>query len=131
MVLSIAKGAAATSLIPVRTRALLPPRDDLWDALDPALPALQEGDIVAITSKVVAIHQGRCVAADSVADKEELVAREADRWIPKASSKYGITLAIKGGTLIASAGILQAMPAAITCCDRAIRGAPRATLSYV
>jgi F420-0:gamma-glutamyl ligase len=105
MVSSIPEGTAVTSLVPVRTRALLPPHDDLWGALGPALPPLEEGDVVAITSKVVAIHQGRCVAADTVADKEDLVAREADRWIPKASSKYGITLAIKGGTLIASAGI--------------------------
>ena len=101
----MASSNPVTSLIPVKTRALLPPQDDLWDALDPALPQLQDGDVVAITSKVVAIHQGRCVAANSVRDKEELVAREADSWIPKASSKYGITLAIKGGTLIASAGI--------------------------
>jgi len=101
----ISRAAALTSLIPVRTRALVPPQDDLWDALDPALPPLQDGDIVAITSKVVAIHQGRCVAVDAVKDKEELVAREAEAWIPKASSKYGITLAIKGSTLIASAGI--------------------------
>ena len=96
---------AATGLIPVRTRALVPPQDDLWDALDPVLPPLQDGDIVAITSKVVAIHQGRCVAVDAVGDKEELVAREAEAWIPRASSKYRITLAIKGSTLIASAGI--------------------------
>jgi coenzyme F420-0:L-glutamate ligase len=96
---------AATTLIPVRTRPLLPPQDDLWDALDAALPPLHEGDVLAITSKVVAIHQGRCVAAHAVADKEELVAREAEHWLPKASSKYGITLAIKGNTLIASAGI--------------------------
>lgn len=93
------------SLIPVKTRALLPPKDDLWDALDPALPPLQEGDVIAITSKVVAIHQGRCVRADAIADKEELIAAEADRWLPKASSRYGITLAIKDCTLIASAGV--------------------------
>lgn len=96
---------AHTTLIPIPTRPLLPPQDDLWDALDPALPPLIEGDVIAITSKIVAIHQGRCVPVDSVADKEQLVEAEADAWIPKASSKYGITLAIKGGTLIASAGI--------------------------
>jgi F420-0:gamma-glutamyl ligase len=95
----------ATTLIPINTRPLLPPQDDLGDALDPALPRLEEGDILAITSKVVAIHQGRCVPVDAVANKEELVAREAEHWLPKASSKYGITLAIKGSTLIASAGI--------------------------
>jgi dihydrofolate synthase / folylpolyglutamate synthase len=95
----------ATTLIRVRTRPLLPPRDDLWDALDPALPALRNGDVVVITSKVVAIHQGRSIPMAEVADIEELVATEAESWIPKASSRYGITLAIKGGTLIASAGI--------------------------
>lgn len=97
--------ANAVSLIPVKTRPLVPPRDDLWDALGSALPALREGDILAITSKVVAIHQGRCVPIAEVADREELVATEADAWIGRASSRYGITLSIKGSTLVASAGI--------------------------
>jgi len=94
-----------TRLIRVRTRPLLPPRDNLYDALDPALPRLSNGDVIAITSKVVAIHQGRCVPIASVQDKEELVAAEAEAWIPKASSRYGVTLSMKGGTLIAGAGI--------------------------
>lgn len=97
--------ANPTTLIPVRTRPLLPPKDNLWEALDPALPTLHEGDVVAITSKIVAIAQGRCVPTEAVLDKEDLIETEADAWIPKASSKYGITLAIKGGTLVASAGI--------------------------
>ena len=84
---------------------MLAPRDDLFDALDPALPQLVDGDVLVITSKVVAIHQGRCVPMAGVHDKEDLVEAEAEAWIPKASSRYGITLAIKGGTLIASAGI--------------------------
>lgn len=71
MVSAISDSAGVTNLVPVKTRALLPPQDDLWDALDPALPRLQDGDVVAITSKVVAIHQGRCVAADTIADKED------------------------------------------------------------
>ena len=92
-------------LLRVKTRPLLPPHDDLWDALDPSLPALRDGDVVVVTSKVVAIHQGRCVPMADVTDKEDLVEAEAEAWIPRASSRYGITLAIKGGTLIASAGI--------------------------
>lgn len=83
----------------------MPPQDCLWDALDPVLPQLCDGDVVVITSKVVAIHQGRCVPMADTRDKEDLVKAEAEVWIPKASSRYGITLAIKGGTLIASAGI--------------------------
>jgi len=102
---AVSPNARTTCLTPVTTRPLRPPRDDLWDALDPVLPPLEEGDVLAITSKVVAIHQGRCVPVSAVADKEDLVAREAECWIPKASSKYGITLAIKGHTLVASAGI--------------------------
>ncbi|MFO1085316.1 MAG: coenzyme F420-0:L-glutamate ligase [Reyranellaceae bacterium] len=97
--------ANVVSLIPIGTRPLVPPRDDLWDALGSALPALHAGDILAITSKVVAIHQGRCVPVAEVGDREELVATEADAWIGRASSRYGITLSIKGGTLVASAGI--------------------------
>src|SRR4051812_1389342 len=97
--------ATATSLIRVQTRPMLPPRDDLYAVMQAALPPLRDGDVLVVTSKVVAIHQGRCVPMDSVADKEVLVEQEADAWIPRASSKYGITLAIKGGTLIASAGI--------------------------
>jgi dihydrofolate synthase / folylpolyglutamate synthase len=45
------------------------------------------------------------VPIESVDSKEALVEAEAEAWIPRASSRYGITLAIKGGTLIASAGI--------------------------
>lgn len=97
--------ANAVSLIPIKTRPLVPPRDDLWDALGSALPPLREGDILAITSKVVAIHQGRCVPIAEVGDREELVAAEADAWLPRASSPYGVTLSIKGRTLVASAGI--------------------------
>jgi coenzyme F420-0:L-glutamate ligase len=97
--------ANAVSLIPVKTRPLVPPRDDLWEALNPVLPALREGDVLAITSKVVAIHQGRCVPIAEVGDREDLVATEADAWISRASSRYGITLSIKGSTLVASAGI--------------------------
>jgi coenzyme F420-0:L-glutamate ligase len=97
--------SARTMLIPVRTRPLVPPRDDLWDALGPALPALREGDVLAITSKVVAIHEGRCVPIAEIGEREKLVEAEADFWLPRALSRYGITLSIKGGTLVASAGI--------------------------
>jgi dihydrofolate synthase / folylpolyglutamate synthase len=97
--------STSTTLIPVRTRPLVPPQDDLWDALGPALPTLEEGDVLAVTSKVVAIHQGRCVPISAVRDREELVETEAEAWIQRASSRHGITLAIKGGILIASAGI--------------------------
>lgn len=94
----------AVQIFPVKTRAFQGPKDDVEPALLESLPPLENGDIIVVTSKVVAIGQGRCVPLHEVS-KEELVEREADAFIPKASSRYGITLSIKDNTLIASAGI--------------------------
>lgn len=64
-------------LIPIKTRVLHPPYDDLFGVLDAALSDLREGDVVVITSKVVAIHEGRCVPIHGT-DKETLIRDEAD-----------------------------------------------------
>jgi F420-0:gamma-glutamyl ligase len=45
--------------IPVKTRALLPPKDDVYKELERSLPKLKEGDVLFIASKVLAIHQRR------------------------------------------------------------------------
>jgi F420-0:gamma-glutamyl ligase len=43
--------------IPIKTRPLLPPKDDLFDVLDTYVTGIQDGDIIFITSKILAIHQ--------------------------------------------------------------------------
>ena len=48
---------------PIKTRLVHPPKDDIYDILD-SLPALEEKDIVFITSKILGIHQGRCVPCE-------------------------------------------------------------------
>jgi len=45
--------------IPIKTRTLFPPQDDLFAVFDESLVDVQEGDIVLVTSKVLAIYQGR------------------------------------------------------------------------
>lgn len=91
---------------PVKTRPLVPPQDDLYAALDESLPAVQEGDVVIITSKVVAIHQGRCIKMSEVADKDALIKQEADAYIDRVECPGGyVVLTIKDHTLAASAGI--------------------------
>lgn len=93
-------------IIPIKTRVLQPPKDDLLAALDDALPPLHERDIVLITSKVVAIHQGRCVPMKDVADKDKLIEQEADAFLSRdACPDRMIMLTIKHNTLIATAGI--------------------------
>lgn len=93
--------------IKVKTRTMMPPKDDLYAAMDAAMPKLKEGDIVLVTSKVVSIHQGRCVPIESVPDKNRLIIKEAEAFIPveKTSNPWGVILTIKQHTLIPTSGI--------------------------
>ncbi len=89
-------------LIPVRTRVLHPPKDNLLEVIDTSLTDVQEGDIVIITSKVVAIHEGRCVPIEGT-DKEALVRREAEYLYQSEGQKKPLT--ITNDALISAAGI--------------------------
>ncbi len=83
----------------------MPPKDDLFELMDKHLPKLKNGDVLFITSKVLAIHQGRCVKADG-ADKFKLIKQEADYSLPKhKTAGHEFVLTIKDHTLIPSAGI--------------------------
>lgn len=91
---------------PIKTRKLLPPKDDLYEVLNESLPSLKEGDVLLITSKVLGVHQGRCVPVASVANKDELIREEAERYVERdMKAQYPIMLTIKHHTLIATAGI--------------------------
>ncbi len=102
-------------LIPVRTRVLVPPQDDLFPILD-SLPRLTEGDVVLIASKIVSIYQGRCVRVTATAKvkqsftvvnhclKQRLVTHEADAWV--SAERGGVPiLTIKNHTIIPFAGV--------------------------
>lgn len=94
------------NFIPITTRVFQPPQDDLYDLLDAHLPTLAEGDVIAITSKVLAIHQGRCVKIGPAVSKDELIRREADAYLPRhAVPRAAVALTLKQHTLIPSAGI--------------------------
>jgi F420-0:gamma-glutamyl ligase len=91
-------------LIPIQTRRLDPPKDSLSDALASSALELRDGDVVVLSSKVVAIDEGRCVLKSST-DKTALVQQEADCYIPKSYNKHGFELSIIHHALIASAGV--------------------------
>jgi len=61
---------------------------------------------MVVTSKVVAVSQGRAVAKDQT-DKEALVRQQADRYIDSHQSRYGVTLTIKDHLLAVNAGLDQ------------------------
>lgn len=94
-------------ILPVKTRIMQPPKDDIYALLDEHLPKLCERDIVFITSKILAVHQGKCIPVDSI-DKHDLIKREADKYLaienhPAISHPYLLT--IKDSTLIPASGI--------------------------
>ena len=89
--------------IPVTTRVLQPPQDDLLAVFRESLPSLKERDIVLISSKVVAIHEGTTVPMNQGIEKTTLVAEAADLIIPRPYWPAPITVAHH--TFLGAAGI--------------------------
>lgn len=91
--------------IPIKTRIMQPPKDDMYTLLDEYLTDVREGDMVLITSKIVAIHQGQCIPISDTLEKRTLVEQEAEYFV-EGHLKYAQSpLAIKYGALFFGAGI--------------------------
>lgn len=89
----------------VKTKPILP-GDDIYGILDHYLPKISEGDILAVTSKIVSICEGAVVKNDGSIDKFDLIKKEADAYLDIPLSKtYGMTITIKDHKLVANAGI--------------------------
>ena len=69
-------------IIPIKTRALLPPQDSLYDAILGTEPDFREGDVVVISAKVVSIDEGRVVGPVTREEKMKLAEQEADVTLP-------------------------------------------------
>ncbi|OGE72444.1 hypothetical protein A3H40_04330 [Candidatus Daviesbacteria bacterium RIFCSPLOWO2_02_FULL_38_15] len=89
----------------IKTRKFLPPKDNLWELLSANIKILNESSVVAVTSKVVSISEGRCIPFSEIT-KDELAIKEADKYIPREMSPGGWILhTIKNNMLIASSGV--------------------------
>jgi len=90
------------NFISIKTRIVKPPKDEIWDILDGL--EIKDGDIVFITSKVLAIHQGRCVKGD--VDKEALIKQECTHYLPyQHRAGFMVNLTVIDNILIPNAGI--------------------------
>jgi coenzyme F420-0:L-glutamate ligase len=87
-----------------KLRLLTPPKDDLREAIYATKLTLKDGDIVAISSKVVSIGEGACVPMDQI-EKKVLIEREADwhRSVRRFKHKHLFTIA--RGALVGASGI--------------------------
>jgi len=90
-------------VVAIKTEKVIPGKK-LFDILDKYVTELEEGSILAITSKIVSICEGRMVRTDE-ADKDELIKKEADFYLPREENKYNLYLTIKDNLLAVSAGI--------------------------
>lgn len=90
-------------ITPVKTKAIIL-GDKLFDVIDEAIPTLSKNCVVAVTSKIVSICEGNLVEIGTQ-DKQELMAEQADYFLPPKYSTYGFTITMKHNVLIPSAGI--------------------------
>ena len=90
--------------IPVKTRIVHPPKDDINDIIDSL--DIKDGDIIFITSKILGLHQGRTVKIGEV-PKEELIKKEADRYLAyeNQTGDFHVNLTVTQNVLIPAAGI--------------------------
>lgn len=88
---------------PIKTKKIVS-GNRFFDILDEFVPQIQEGSVLAITSKILAICQGR-IAKIKDTEKIDLIKRESDYYIDPTDSKYGIVITVKDNFMVATAGI--------------------------
>ena len=92
------------SIFPVKTR-IFNVNEHIAEFIVQSVPKklVQEKMVLAITSKIVSLAEGRLVKAEDVPDKKALIRQEADHYLGELN--YGSLLTIKHGLLVPSAGI--------------------------
>lgn len=79
--------------------------DKLFEILDKYLPKLNDKSVVAVSSKIIAICEGRIDPDPSDDRRDELAKKEADLYLPREYNQYGFMITIKKGIIVASSGI--------------------------
>jgi coenzyme F420-0:L-glutamate ligase len=85
---------------PIKTR-IFREGEDLVAFITAHIPRLADGSILVVTSKIVALAEGRTATLRSKKDKENLIRTESDVAV---KTKY-VWLTIKDGMVMASAGV--------------------------
>ncbi len=95
-------------ITPIKTEKIKPGKIGLFDILDRYIVSFKEKSILIITSKIIAVCQGRFekIGNDPLKKKKHrLIINEADYYLPPEENKYGMTITIKDGVLLPTAGI--------------------------
>lgn len=90
-------------VIPLETHKITVSDTNLFAILDTYLTELPEKSVLAVTSKIVAICEGR--VAPATADKDELIISEAEYYLPRELNRYHVMVTINDHVIAAAAGI--------------------------
>lgn len=88
----------------IKTEKITAKSQSLLHVLDHYVTDFKDQSILAITSKIVALCEDRVVKIGE-REKPDLIAEEADYYLPPEESQYNITLTIKNNLLVPTAGI--------------------------
>lgn len=92
---------------PIKTEKIFAKTQTLEQVLTNALPKkLPEKCILAISSKIISLCEGRVMPIKST-NKEVLIKREAEHYLPASFTQYGYHFTIIHNTLLGAAGIDQ------------------------
>jgi coenzyme F420-0:L-glutamate ligase len=84
----------------IKTR-IFKPREKLLPFIEGYLPKIKDKTILVVTSKIVALSEGRLVKKINEKTKMEIIRRESDFVLP---TKY-VCLTVKDGQVMANAGV--------------------------
>lgn len=84
----------------IKTR-IFKPHENILDFIEDYLPKITENSILAVTSKIVALAEGRLIGKVNKKIKEEIIRSESDFVLP---TKY-VYLTIKDNLVMANAGV--------------------------
>lgn len=93
-----------SSEVPLRTSYVRSGTSYILNFLDRYVKKIPDGSVLAITSKIISICEGRIVPVKGT-DKQKLIERESEYFLKPTKSSYGIALSIKNGILTPMAGI--------------------------
>ena len=89
---------------PIKTDLVRPKSHTLYELLDKSIQSMSNNTVLAITSKIVSLCEGRVAPLDA-ANEEDLIRQESDYYLPAELSRYGYHFSVIGNTLISVAGI--------------------------
>jgi len=88
----------------IKTHKITEKDTDITKILDQYITDVAENSVVAVTSKIISITEGRMVPLEK-ADKDQLIEQEAEYFLPRDENPYNVSFTITRNLLVATAGI--------------------------